>query len=340
MDQSVTLILILHNRHKNLDRLLEYYKNVPFPVIIADSSASRHEFSNPGGNYLYLYTPGIAFTSKIEAVLEKVMTPYVVMCADDDFIVPESILKCVKFLQENADYVVAQGACIRYIKESVAEGNIDFGLIYRESSYDIIDDKPLERIESMFRRYRSVLYAVHHTQYLKQAFKGAGAVINNLFLNEYLTAVVPIIYGKYKELPFLYQVREYAKNSDDKITDNLDKIFKEDTYKRERTDFLELLTQQVSSILQMDPDEVRSRLFRILNDFAQSDQVGNRPSPLSLKKRIGILVQHIPFLGKWMIKKSRALEKAYEMRSILQTEQDKACLEEIEKVLLMWERKS
>ncbi len=42
MNNLITLILIVHNRHKNLNRLLKYYDGFLTPLIIADSSEEKH----------------------------------------------------------------------------------------------------------------------------------------------------------------------------------------------------------------------------------------------------------------------------------------------------------
>ena len=75
---------------------------------LQDSSTEKHHFDKLKENWQHIYTPGLFFTKKVEVVLDKVKTPYLLMCADDDFIIPKSILQCVSFLEENKDYVIAQ----------------------------------------------------------------------------------------------------------------------------------------------------------------------------------------------------------------------------------------
>ena len=71
------------NRPNYLSRLLHYYK----PKILAES-------------------------------LKYVMSKFVVLCADDDFLVPESIMKCAKLLKENSDYSISHGLGVRMISGS------------------------------------------------------------------------------------------------------------------------------------------------------------------------------------------------------------------------------
>lgn len=309
MDRPVTLILILHNRHKNLDRQLDYYKDFSSPIIIADSSENKHQLRQ-GSNYIkHVYTPGKTFAQKIESVLEEVQTEFVVMCADDDFIIPQSIYDCVDFLGSNKEYSVAQGNCIRFYRSSLALRDIQYDLVYEIKSYDVESDDPFFRLRQMFRNYRSVLYAVHRTDILRLAYRNAGSVVHNLFLHEYLTAIVPVFSGKYKEFPFLYQVREFAEGSDDKLTDNLNVIFNESRYESELANFIDQMTENVSSVIPAETSKIRGVIETVLKKFSESPLIGNHPKPMHFKKRVGGFIRRIPLIGEWLIQKSREMER-------------------------------
>ena len=333
MEHYVTLILILHNRHHNIDRLIDYYQDSAFPIIIADSSITKHQYKTYNSLHRHLYSPGVTFTRKIELVLKEVKTPFVVMCADDDFIVPEAIIECVEFLKKHPDYSVAQGTCIKFYKNSIMNSNVDFGLLYPIKSFDIELEEPFERLKMMFDQYRSVLYAVHRTELLQKAFNGASSIITNLYLNEYLTAVVPIFGGKYKELACLYQIREFAEDSDDKITDNIDIIFSVKKYKQERESFLNLLAQNASTILNEDINRIFKKVSNVLEQFAKSPQVAKKDQNVSVKKRIGQTLQNIPIVGKWLIERNRKFERARDLKKLLSTPEDQKQLHKVESYL-------
>lgn len=333
MSSLITLVLILHNRHRNLDRLLDYYKNTNIPILIADSSTEKHRFADDKHPCKHLYTPNVTFTKKVELVLQKVATPYVVMCADDDFIIPAAITECVNFLEANSDYSIAQGSCIKYYMSSIGKNQIEFGLLYEPKQYDIEIEDPLERLEKMFDYYRSVLYAVHRTEILRLAFKDASTVIKNLYLNEYLTAVVPIISGKYKELPVLYQVREYAADSDDKVTDNLDTIFSAEKYKTEREGFVTLLTENATPLVDQDKEKIRATIFDVLKKFSTSPLIAKNAPKLTTKKRAGLIVKKIPLFGNWLIERNRKMERTNDLKKILKTPDDEKRLLQVEAIL-------
>lgn len=333
MSKLVTLILILHNRHKNLDRLMAYYRDVDFPVLIADSSAEKHHFAEPlTAQFTHLYTPRLSYTAKLEAVLQQVQTPYVVLCADDDFIIPAAIESCVQFLEKEPGYACAQGNCICYWKNSLNEAEIDFRPIYKRYDYHVTGHTALERIKALFNDYRSLLYGVHRTAPLREAFTGAGQAFNNLYLNEYLTAVIPMVYGAYKELPLLYQVREYAFDSDDKTADNIDTIVTNKAYREEWQRFVDFIARKTQRIAGLPDETVIAReLNAIFVQFAGSVQQQNVPA-VSWKKRLGQALAVMP-LGKQLIAQNRVKEKNKALQLVLKTDADKQYLQQINQLL-------
>ncbi|TKK68920.1 TIGR00180 family glycosyltransferase [Ilyomonas limi] len=335
MIDKVTLILILHNRHKNLDRLLEYYDEYNFPILIADSSVQEHQFTKKKSNWTYSYTPGVSFPKKIEIVLAQVTTPYVVMCADDDFIIPKSILACVSFLEENKDYAIAQGLSIRYEKESLARGNIELGAIYGHIKC-IEPDEPLQRLYNMFENYRAVVYAVFRTYVLQQSYQGAGSQIKNLFLNEYITAFIPILYGKCKEIPILYQVREYALDSDDKTAIDIDALLREKQYANEVNVFKSFISTKMAAILMISHKKAEDIVDKIIQDFASKIHIAR--TTISPKKRIGNLIRHLPIVGPWMIQKNRSIENAKRLNAYIDIHKEKKEIDVVSKLLIKYNK--
>ena len=331
MEQLVTLVIILHNRHQNLDRLLKYYLDVKMAIVIADSSAMPHHFAHIHTNWQHFYTPGVSYTEKIEITLARIQTPFVVLCADDDFTVPESILRCVEFLDKHDDYVAAQGNCLRYFNDTVGTGRIKFSSLYDIQPF-VEQEAPLVRLEKMFNPYKSILYAVHRTDSLRRAFHRAGPVIRNLFLNEYLTAIVPSMAGKLKDFSFLYQVRQYAEDSDDKITDNLDTIIFNEKYRDEWKAFVSLCAENAAAATHLSEAVIEPQIKIRLSDFA-SHMMSARHIPLSLRKRIGSVVNRVPLLGPGLVSLNRKTENKKDLKKALRTGYDHRVLSAIRAVL-------
>jgi len=292
MNNLVTLVLILHNRHRNIDRLLKFYETVNFQIIIADSSRKPYRTPILKSNVRHLYTPSLSFTEKLEKVLFEIDTKYVVLCADDDFIIPQSIIECIEFLEYNSDFAAAQGKCISYRLDHRFPDYIDYRLMYPDTNYDILDDDPLSRLKTFFSKYRSLLYAVHRTDILKICFEGAGSKIRNLYLNEYLTACIPVALGKVRELNFLFQVREFSETSDDKVTDNLDRILSRTEYSAEASNFIEHAATRIAEHTGLSIDVSRKGVREALEIYINSSIITYEVKP-SVKKRLGIYLSKI-----------------------------------------------
>src|SRR5215210_5385137 len=98
MHLLITLIIPTHNRHHYLNRILDYLKSQTFQIIIADSTEQFYSSNTLSSNYNYLHLPGKTLTQKLSIALHLVQTEYVLMCADDDFLIPQGVIDCVNFL--------------------------------------------------------------------------------------------------------------------------------------------------------------------------------------------------------------------------------------------------
>jgi glycosyltransferase domain-containing protein len=328
--KDFSLIIILHNRHRNLDRLLDYYENYNFPIFIADSSRESHHFLKEIKDSVeYSYTPLLTYTQKVEHILSRITTRYTALCADDDFMFAEGINECLGFLDKNPDYVVAQGNIIKYYPDLV-RASVRFDTLYPFTPSADQDDI-LERLSSLFNPYKSLLYAVHRTHVLRQIFAGAGASVSNLYLNEYLTSVGPVLKGKAKNLDCLYQAREHAENSDDKTTHNLDTILFTPDYCGEAEQFINLLVNCADTSAGYDAGIIRARIENILRVYADKIRVQNnlqRP----LRKKMGGLIKLIPFFGSYFVERNRLQRSYLNLKKQLSAD-DFGRLHEIEEII-------
>ena len=115
--KDITIIIITYNRYPYLLRLLKFYDNYnhDFSFLILDSSS--HELhDNTLRNYLERenviykkYESSILFAHKIAKGCDSINTPFSVICADDDFLIPIGILDSRDFLLSNDDYSSAHG---------------------------------------------------------------------------------------------------------------------------------------------------------------------------------------------------------------------------------------
>src|SRR6266853_2116638 len=103
---KISILIPTHNRHLYLDRLLNYFSPHHLKIFIADSSASPYQ-SDKFPSAIYQHLPELSYYQKIWKVLNEIETPYVVLCPDDDFTIPEAMEECVQFLEAHTDYASA-----------------------------------------------------------------------------------------------------------------------------------------------------------------------------------------------------------------------------------------
>lgn len=332
MNQSLTLLIPTHNRHVYLDRILDYYKDSEYALIIADSTAEAYRGITEANPLIkYLHMPGIGLPGKIDLALQGIQTPYVAMCADDDFLIPDGIVACVGFLEQHRDVAAAQGNMLSYRRGSRI-GELDFRILYNEPLPRGMEaDEPFERLESLFSPYKSFFYAVHRTGYLQKTFRHAGEIVGNLYMNEYLAAIVPLMQGKYVELAVFYQVREYSEHSDDKTTINLDKLFYQKQYEAEMATYLGFLAGKVSAVTGCEKTDAFTKTERALKRFAK--ELRAPVPPPTLKKRIGTVIARVPLLGNRLIENSRRRERMADLTRVVSTARDRKNLHVVETII-------
>jgi len=172
---QITCLIPTHNRPHFLRRLLTFYLQFPLgdPFLIVDSSDPSSAAENldvigevrNGLEIQYLHTK-LPFIDKCAEGLRRVSTPFVVLCADDDFLFPNSVWQCQKFLQDNAKYASVIGRTV----------SIDTTIpLWRRKAkvlkgYSLEHDQPLDRCRQMAANYCSNFYAVYRTETLLNNF--------------------------------------------------------------------------------------------------------------------------------------------------------------------------
>ncbi|MDN3657161.1 TIGR00180 family glycosyltransferase [Ferruginibacter paludis] len=344
MNTDISIIIPTHNRHGYLTRILEYYSLTDISLFVADSTAKPYDINLASGKLdrvHYFHLPQKSLTGKIAFILEKVRSPYVVMCADDDFIIPEALLKCISFLKDNEAFSSAMGNTICYKKVPGACEKIDFLAMYTDRlSYRSQEEDPFKRLQQFFHSYRTIFCAVHRTDILKQAFRDAEQWIRNLFLNEYITAIYPLVKGHIIELPFLYQVREYTEYSDDKTTPNIDTVLLDKNFEKEFEDFLTYHALLISPEINQSVENSRHFLRPIIMQFAHHVHSLKKTANVSFEKKVGKLFFAIPFIGPPMISLFRKRKSAVALSKLVRTDDEKKQLAIIHELISKYFKKN
>lgn len=204
---NFTLIIPTHNRHNYLKRSVAYFKDLDANVIYCDSSHEKYagELSD---NVKYLHLPDKKFAEKILIALSGINTDFVAMCADDDFILIDSLYKGLDFLSDNKNYKTTVGKYIGF--NEVFDG--EFFPIYQKLPDDIelgVD----QNAKAFFENYYMILWSMYDKKVLDKAFKIINeAQFHNDNYIELTIGACACYEGGIKFLKEIWGIREISSN--------------------------------------------------------------------------------------------------------------------------------
>lgn len=205
------------NRIDFVIRQLRYYAsiNCPHTIYIGDSSPKNEsekieqEIKRLGekikAKYYYLpsYNDWQAHSHLISQAKEK----YICYSGDDDYQIPDSITKCIEFLEANPGYTSASGHAVSFRLQQSGP----YGELRRLADYprqQIENDTGAERIIKFFTNYYVTHFSVNRTEQIAGYWQSAGKIPDRSFRSEILPTSLPLIYGKSKIIDCLGFVRQ------------------------------------------------------------------------------------------------------------------------------------
>lgn len=214
LKDKFTLIVPTYNRYPYLLRLLKYYQSFQFPfrIHILDSSSEElvldelKQLLKEKSIIYQKFDPSIFFPNKIAMGCNYVITPYVALCADDDFIVPSGIEDSVKFLLNELDYTLAHGRYTFHRLNSAAQKVVWEPGYFKDET--LANESAIDRINAHLTNYSSTFYAVHRTEIMKLIWNETAIHATSFGLSEILPSVLGVLYGKLKVLDVFYSSRE------------------------------------------------------------------------------------------------------------------------------------
>jgi glycosyltransferase domain-containing protein len=229
----ITILIPTYNRPGYLKRILSYYSNyaTAYPIVVADSSSNENKDMNrktvsslSSINILYIdsYTSEINRYHKITDALNQVNTEYCAICADDDFLVPESMRACTQFLNDHTDYAAAQGVGVSFAvdRKLPSTGGWSFRTIQTQSGKTLSQDRPTDRLYCHLCDYRPTFYAVHRRTQLAQNLQMANDYTWDFRFGEILPSCLTVVQGKVKRLYMPHDVGEcHGGNTSARIID-------------------------------------------------------------------------------------------------------------------------
>jgi glycosyltransferase domain-containing protein len=211
---ELTCVIPTHNRPQFLRRLLHCYAQIPpnFRFFVADSSGPAAAAENraviegvqPTLDVTYEHFD-LNFTAKCAHALQRVPTPYVVFCADDDYVFSRTAGQCVEFLKQEPAFESAQGRTVEVRPKHPAWCSRVL------KGYSIEHDVPFVRCRQLAATWFTNFYAVYRTATLREIFRLTAENTNSALgyqLPEMLVSQLSVLRGKLKVLPTIHSLME------------------------------------------------------------------------------------------------------------------------------------
>lgn len=205
LNELLTVVLITHNRPAFLRRAVKYYSSLPCRIMVLDSTLER-----PEGDFSavdYHHVPQFAYwgmQAKLAYGVEQLTTPYMVLAADDDFILHDSLEQSVGFLQAHPDYGMCHGYCLMYL--SLAHG-VNYYRRDKKVQEDYASERAQDRVLDYMSQYIPPFYAVTRTDLMK-TWHAALPPGSNFQWQEIGHVYFLLASAKARILPIPYVVRE------------------------------------------------------------------------------------------------------------------------------------
>lgn len=218
---NITIIIPTYKRYDYLKRLVSFFLSFEnqFTILILDSTPNNLDdlelinliYSN--NIKLIKFNENINLNEKIYQGTLNINTKYSLLCADDDFIFPSTIMDCINFLDTNLDYSSCHGLYCHYEYYSnfipfFNSNNLNLNSIYKPGGGDE------NNIEIRIENYLSDLttyypfYAVHKTIHFKKIWHYTNLYAKNPVFTELFSTIASLIFGKMKILNKIYGIRE------------------------------------------------------------------------------------------------------------------------------------
>lgn len=218
---SLSIILPLKDRFEFTPRVIDHLHRMPVRLIIADGSrdAPDQEWSawfRGSGHYFYAGYDSTyeRWFFKMTLALDRVTTPYAMICDNDDLPVWLGLQRCISFLDDNPAYI----ACSGRVRGFWLWPDPVNGPRYKTSQQYAMYDTPAdynqntrnERVLAGFQNSWS-FYAVYRTETLKTIWREVHDLnFSDLQVNEKFCAMRALSLGKIKCDPtFTSYLRQY-----------------------------------------------------------------------------------------------------------------------------------
>ena len=222
--KKLTLVIPTYGRNYYLSRALLYYTQFPFgEIIIADSSQPNKIQINKGivqsiQKKTRVKLQHLEFEPETEkyggdiykkwnSAIQQVETEYSIISTDKEFFIPETLEKCIKFLDANPDIAICEGEY--YYIEYPREGRYTTRNMY-PSKISLLQDNAVSRLNAAKegKNISSNQMGMRRTEFHKELYKKLESDnIDDIRFGEFTLEFLTLIRSRamYLNLPYCYR---------------------------------------------------------------------------------------------------------------------------------------
>jgi glycosyltransferase domain-containing protein len=218
---AFALIIPTYEGAPFLRRCLDHLRSLGHPghVVLADDSSGAHrEFvESCPARYpeltleVHSYPHGTQFLDKLCQSLDRVRARFVMLCGQDDFVVPAALERLAATLDADAGLACARGRVARFRihRKEGAGGGDRVGIEFLEHPMRAYRDAhAVDRVLAHLRSYSSTLYSVHRRAGLIESFRRTAAATRNVVFMQYLSSCITAAQGRIECVDTLFLARQ------------------------------------------------------------------------------------------------------------------------------------
>lgn len=260
LSEKLTIIVPTRNRPAFVRRLFHFMTQMEVPSQFLVIDSSDQESFDDNARTIAAASPDLriehrhdqaGMITKCRKAMETVDTPYTVFCADDDFVLPDSVDSCIRFLDENEGYFGATGSWVSVNTEKENR-------CHQTRCFTLAEDDPLDRFGKLVRRWFATFYCVYRTDLLTRSWivtDDACDYDKARVFAETMLAKLSVVYGKLAILPQLHLLFQLHEQNEHRSTPL---VSDPDSTAQMYEQFAEALATEIADVRGSDREEARS----------------------------------------------------------------------------------
>ena len=206
-----------------LRRCLDYLKAEKYRghLLLSDDSSGEHRafVESCPERYpelrmdVHCFEPGTRFLVKLARSLERLTARYVMLCGQDDFIIPRGVEQTLLALRSDPTLSCARGRVARFHVNRAADGRAESVKMMHHNMRAYGEPLAVERVLAHIRSFSATLYSVHRREDLIDSFLFTERATKNVIFFQYLSSCVVVARGRIAVVEDLFLVRQAHEGS-------------------------------------------------------------------------------------------------------------------------------